>query len=218
MTLLVPPTDADAGGDMGGWRPRSDADLLAAQLRALAEWHLLFAVSEPDDPGKSREARLDAARRRELAEREREALQAHAESALRDDFRFGAGTVPRGLLAHRNEWLRTRVGSVLMDHGVEVVTATDDGAHAAAVIVLEQPDLVFVEDLLPTISGVQLIHRARLLAPEAFVGAHALGPIGGAALVEVGARATFSRRIPPAEIAETLMACLHGRAGTVSLT
>jgi hypothetical protein len=36
-------------------------------------------------------------------------------------------------------------------------------------------------------------------------------------LIEAGARATFSRRIPPADIAAELVACLHGRRATLSL-
>lgn len=218
MTLLIPPPPAsEPDSTPVGWRPRSDADLLAAQLAAADEWHRRFAAPEASIPGQSREGRLDDARRRDIAEREREALHAWAEGALRDRFRFGDGSIPRAVLAHRNEWLRAKVTAALQQHGVEVVASTDDGAQAAAAVVMEQPDLVFVEDLLPTITGVELIRRTRIFAPEALIGAHALGQSGMPALIEAGARATFSRRIPPAEIAAQLVACLHGQISTLSL-
>jgi hypothetical protein len=215
MTLLVPPSSSTPeGDDAGGWRPRSDADLLAAQLAALAEWHRRLPLPTPAYPGQNREARLDEARRQAVAEREREALH---DWAAREDFRFGAGSVPRAVVAHRNEWLRAKVVAGLTEHGVEVVASTDDGALAAAAVVMEQPDLLFVEDLLPSISGVDLLRRTAVFAPHAVAGAHALGPTALATLTEAGARATFSRRIPPAEIATKLVDLLHGRESSVSL-
>jgi CheY-like chemotaxis protein len=217
MTLLIPPP-APANDDAAdSWRPRSDADLLVAQLRAVSEWHRLFAEPGPAIPGQSREARLDDARRRDIADREREALHTWADAALRADFRFGAGGIPRAVVAHRNEWLRAKVSAGLVERGVEVVASTDDGAQACAAVVLEQPDLVFVEDLLPTISGIELIRRTRLLAPDALVGGHALGQSGMPPLLDAGARAVFSRRIPPAEIVANLVDCLHGRVSSLTL-
>lgn len=218
MTLLVPPPPAAPSDDASdGWRPRSDADLLQAQLAALAEWHRRFAAPESSIPGQSREARLDEARRRDVAEREREALHAWAEGALREEFRFGAGATPRAVVAHRNEWLRAKVCAGLTEQDVEVVASTDDGAQASAAVVMEQPDLVFVEDLLPTLSGLDLIRRTKAFAPDALIGAHALGQSGMPPLLDAGARAAFSRRIPPAEIATQLVRCLHGQVSTLTL-
>jgi CheY-like chemotaxis protein len=212
---LIPPSDSSPDGESGGWRPRSDADLLEAQLRALAEWHRRFAPTETADVDKNREARLDAARRQAIAESEREALRRWAERALSEPYRFGAGSVPRAVIAHRHDWLRAKLRDALGEHGVETIGSTADGAEAAAAIVIEQPDLVFVEDLLPTIPGIELIRRTRLLAPDAVVAAHALGPGGDGPLQEAGARATFSRRIPPADIAAQLVGCLrNGQVGT----
>jgi CheY-like chemotaxis protein len=199
------------------WRPRSDADLLAAQLRALDEWHRRAARPATELPGQSREARLDEARRRDVAEREREALYAWAEAALRDEHPFGRGAVPRAVIAHRNEWLRTKICDALRSGGVEIAACTGDGAEASAAVVMEQPDLVFVEDLLPSLSGVELIRRTRLFAPDAVIGAHALGQTGMPPLLDAGARATFSRRIPPADIANELVACLHGRHAELTM-
>jgi CheY-like chemotaxis protein len=226
MTLLIRPSgsfrvDVIDGGDehehADGWRPRTDADLLAAQLRGLDAWHREHRPPQPSDGGVSREARLDEARRRDVRERESATLHERAAAALRDGFAFGAGAVPRAVVAHRNAWLREKVCTGFRDLGVETVACTDDGAEASAAIVLEQPDLVFVEDLLPTVSGVELIARTRHWAPDAFIGAHALGQEGMSPLLDAGARATFSRRIPPADIAKELVDCLHGRRSVLTL-
>jgi CheY-like chemotaxis protein len=210
MSLLVPAPDPETApsDDAIGWRPRPDVDLLLAQLRALDLWHQYAAGVA--STGQSREARLDDARRRDAAERERAALYAWADAALLEEHPFGRGIVPRAVIAHRNDWLREKLSADLTEAGVEVVACVADGAEASAAVVMEQPDIVFVEDLLPSLSGVELIRRSRLFAPDALIGAHALGPSGIPPLLDAGARATFSRRIPPAEIAKELVACVHG--------
>jgi CheY-like chemotaxis protein len=188
-----------------------------AQLRALDLWHTVVGHPEPSRPGQSREARLDDARRRDVAERERDALYAWADAAQRDQDVLGRGAMPRAVVAHRNEWLRDKLSAGLVAHGVDVVASVADGAVAAAAVVMEQPDVVFIEDLLPSLTGLELIRRTRTLAPDAVIGAHALGPSGMPPLVDAGARAAFSRRIPPAEIAAELVACLHGRHAVLTL-
>jgi CheY-like chemotaxis protein len=210
MTLLIPPPHHTDDGGPQAWRPRSDADLLAAQLDAIAHWHRLTGGRERSLRGQSRESRLDAARRRDIADREHAALLAWADRGLDVEFIPGHGAVPRAVVAHRNDWLRTKVTASFRERGVDVVASTDDGAQAVAAVVIEQPDVVFVEDLLPTLSGLEVIQRTRALAPDALIGAHALGQSGMPPLLDAGARATFSRRIPPAEIVAELVACLHG--------
>ncbi|MCW2571045.1 MAG: hypothetical protein JWO88_1103 [Frankiales bacterium] len=226
MTLLSHPAgsfriDVIDGVDVleqaEGWRPRTDSDLLAAQLRGLDAWHRAHRPPQPSDAGLSREARLDEVRRRDVRQREATALQERATAALRDGFAFGVGAVPRAVVAHRNAWLREKICTEFRDLGVETAACTDDGAEASAAVVLEQPDLVFVEDLLPTVSGLELIARTREWAPDAFIGVHALGQEGMSPLLDAGARATFSRRIPPADIAKELVDCLHGRRSVLTL-
>jgi CheY-like chemotaxis protein len=220
MTLLIPPPGPVAPSDTieaEPWRPRSDADLLAAQLRALDEWHRRALLPAEGFVGQSRESRLDEARRRDVAEREREALHAWAEAALLEEHPLGRGGVPRAVVAHRSEWLGEKICSGLREAGVEIAAMTADGAVASAAVVMEQPDLVFVEDLLPSLNGVELIRRTRIYAPTAVIGAHALGQAGMPPLLDAGARATFSRRIPPTDIAAELVACLHGRRDRLTM-
>jgi CheY-like chemotaxis protein len=217
VTLLVPASSSpdlvpdQAPDEPIAWHPRSDAELLLAQLRAIDLWHQLVGSVDVVIGGQSREARLDDARRRDVADREREAMHRWAEAALEDEYPFGHGVGPRAVVAHRNEWVRDTLSTGLADAGVQVVAAVTDGAEASGAVVMEQPDLVFVEDLLPSLSGEELVRRTRLLAPDALIGAHVLGQRGMSPLLDAGARATFSRRIPPAEIVRELVACLHGK-------
>jgi CheY-like chemotaxis protein len=218
MTILTTPSRPTAAVEQSeAWRPRSDADLLTAQLRALDTWHRLITAAAPPVPGQSRESRLDAARHRDVVQRERDALIAWADGVLRRDFLFGQAATPRAVIGHRHEWLRAKLTAAFRDDGVDVIASTDDGAQVAAVVVMEQPDIVFVEDLLPSLSGLELVTRTRILAPAAVIGAHALGQPGMAPLLDAGVRAVFSRRIPPAEIAAELVACLHGRQAALTL-
>lgn len=210
MTLLTPPPSASAD-DREPWRPRSDADLLIAQLGALDAWHRYMQRDPAGIPGQSRESRLDEARRRDVADRERAAMHAWAAAALRNTAPFGRGTVPRAVVAHRNEWLRNKLTEAFRRHDVEVVASVNDGAEAAAAVVMEQPDVFFVEELLPSLSGLELIARTKLFAPKALIGVHALGQSRIPPLLKAGARAAFSRRIPPADIATELVACAHGK-------
>jgi len=115
------------------------------------------------------------------------------------------------VLAHRNDWLRGKVRDLLCFEGVEVVGEFADGADAAGTLVAEQPDLLLVEDLLPTLRGIQVIGRARRFAPGTVVGAQVQDSTGVQPAVDAGALAVFTRRIPPAQIAERLLACFHDR-------
>jgi hypothetical protein len=67
---------------------------------------------------------------------------------------------------------------------------------------------VLVEDRLPTLSGVEVVRRVRTFVPTAIVGVQCLDGSGVQALAEAGAQAVFTRRMPPAEIADQLLACL----------
>jgi CheY-like chemotaxis protein len=214
VTLLEHPMPASR--DAGPWQARSEAQLLRAQLQGLAAWHGWMRTREvATDAGSNRESRLDAARSEHLRDRERHALRVLATSHLADS--LGQGTAPRAVVAHRQDWLREKLCQAFQDLGVAVLMSTDDGAEAAAAVVLGQPDIIFLEDLLPTVTGVELIRRCRVFAPDALVGVHALGPGDIASLLDAGARAGFSRRIPPGTIAAELLACLHGRHAALTL-
>jgi DNA-binding response OmpR family regulator len=121
------------------------------------------------------------------------------------------------VLAHRNEWLSGKVSSRLQQRGVLVVGVFRDGADAAGTIVAEQPELVFLEDRLPSLTGGDLLRRVRDFSPLSVIGAQVEDSRGIAPLIDLGAHAVFTRRIPPLEIADQLLGFLSGDQQTVVL-
>jgi CheY-like chemotaxis protein len=195
---------------------RTQLDLMTAQLAAVDAWNAARRASEhaAEAVTLTREMRLDLSRRMEARRREQQALLARADAQLRESGGVLSGRArTRAVLAHRNAWLRDTVAKRLESRGIAVVGAFEDGAEAAGTIVVEQPDLVLVEDRLPTLSGVEVVRRVRTFAPDAVVGAQCMDAAGVQALVEAGAAAVFTRRIPPAEIADGLLDCLTGGSG-----
>lgn len=201
---------------VGTWTSRSDLQLLQDQLAALAVWHEEHAPRSAATTGLSREQRLDAVRRGEVLAVEERALAARVSAQL-DQPAAAAQGRPRAVLAHRNRWLRQRLAGSLEERGVLVVAELEDGADAVAAVVVEQPDLVFTEDLLPTVPGTQVLSRARRYAPAAMLAAQVQDERQLAALSARGVPAVFSRRVPPLEVADGLVRCLHGEQRAVQL-
>jgi DNA-binding NarL/FixJ family response regulator len=96
----------------------------------------------------------------------------------------------------------------LAELGVEVLAEADDGADGLGISIAEQPDLVLVEDRLPSLPALELVAAVREYAGHALVGAQVEHEADVAPLVEAGVNAVFSRRIPPAVMAEELHALL----------
>ena len=202
-----------SSGSEARLRGQSHVALMRSQIDAIDAWHRARRVAEAaaQSAMSTRESRLDLNRRLEARRREQEALLARAADQLRSSGGVLAGRVrPRAVLAHRNAWLRDAVASRLDAEGVDVVGVFDDGADCAGTLVVEQPDLLLVEDRLPTLTGVEVVLRAREFAPRTVVGAQALDAGSVAALFDAGAQAVFTRRVPPADMVGQLLACLDG--------
>jgi CheY-like chemotaxis protein len=199
---------------------RSQLDLLKAQVQAIDAWNRSNRLSRDvaEVVGLTREMRLDLSHRMEARRREQAALVARVDAQLRTSGHLLAARRPlRAVLAHRNEWLSGKVSGRLEERGVAVVGLFTDGADAAGTIVAEQPDLVFLEDRLPSLAGSDLVRRVRDFSPLSVIGAQVEDSRGIAPLVDVGAHAVFTRRIPPVEMADQLLACLHGEQRTISV-
>ena len=200
-------------GSIPAPRGQSHVDLMRSQIDAIDAWHRARRVAEAasQTATSTRESRLDLHRRLEARRREQRALLARAADQLKASGGVLAGRVrPRAVLAHRDAWLRDAVASGLRDEGIDVVGLFDDGADCAGTVVVEQPDLLLVEDRLPTLSGVEVVLRARQFAPRTVVGAQALDADSVAALFDAGAQAVFTRRVPPADMVGQLLSCLDG--------
>lgn len=199
---------------------RSRAEVVQAQLAAIESYNKARRASEAAaaSTGMTREMRLDLSRRMEARRREQAAVIARADQHLHESGQvLGAREGVRAVIAHRNAWLRDKVAARLGEHGVIVVGAFEDGADASGAMVVEQAELLLVEDRLPTLPGVDVVRRVRAFSPLTVVGAHVLDSSGVPPFTDAGAQAVFTRRVPPAEIADELVGCLVGGGGIRTL-
>jgi hypothetical protein len=199
---------------------RCQLDLLTAQVKAIDAWHRSnrLAADAAESIGLTREMRLDLSNRVQARRREQAALVARVDQQLRDSGDLLSARRPvRAVLAHRNEWLSGKVSARLQERGVLVVGIFSDGADAAGTIVAEQPELVFLEDRLPSLTASDLVRRVRDFSPLSVIGAQVQDSRGIAPLIDLGAHAVFTRRIPPLEMADQLLGFLSGDQETVVL-
>lgn len=141
-------------------------------------------------------------RRLEASSREDCAVTACANARLRGELRRAVRPV-RPIVAHRHGRLRHKLTARLVKHEVFVIPTFEDSADAARAVVLEQPQLVFVEDALPTLS------RWRLLRLND-VG------IGVAPFIRGGAKALFTRELPSVDIADQRVSCLQADRAAIA--
>lgn len=180
-------------------------DRVARQQAAVAAWtrqaELLTELAEAETT--SREDRMDAQRRLEGLRRTQEALLARSGTA-----HAPPEDRPRAVLVHRNAWLRDKLTLHLAELGVQVLAEAEDGAEGLGISIAEQPDVVLLEDRLPSLPAVELVAGVREFVPGALVAAHVEHQEDVPALVEAGAAAVFSRRVPPADMADELAGLL----------
>jgi len=181
-------------------------DRLARQQAAVAAWtrqaELLAELAEAETT--SREERMDAQRRLDALQRTQEALLARSGTSPAP-----LENHPRAVLVHRNAWLRDKLRLHLAELGVQVLAEAEDGAEGLGIAIAEQPDIVVVEDRLPSLPAVELVTALREYVLGALVAAHVEHQEDVPGLVEAGADAVFSRRVPPSDMADALAALLE---------
>ena len=165
----------------------------------------------PADGG-SREQDLDAARERDVVRAMQGALSDRLADASTGDRAVGAGG-PTAVVAHRDGWYGGRIAEALAGSGVHVLAVLQDGAQAVGVAVAEQPDLVVVEDRLPTLSGPRAVRAVRRWCEAAKVAAQIDHPDRRGDLLDAGAHAVFTRRDAPPDVAAVLLALLRDPSG-----
>lgn len=198
------PATSPPGSRPAGWRPRSEVELAAQQLRAIDRFNTARRLAEraAAAAARSREMRMDATRRLEVLRREHEAVVARSHEQLRLTGDLLCSTAARRVvLAHRNEWFLGKVAKALEDEGLQVVARVDNGADAVGVIVCEQPDLVLVEDALAMVPGEQVVREVRELSPQTLVAAQVQHADRTAAMREAGASLVFTRQVGPLDVA-----------------
>lgn len=194
------------------YRARTPVELTAQQLAGIDRFHVARHVEDAaaGAASLSREERLTRDRERDVVRREQEAIVARCEHQLRHSGHvMSLHARRRVVLAHRSPWFVAKVAALLAEHDVYVVASLDNGADAVGAVVAEQPDLLLVEDSLAMVTGEQVIRDVRLFSPDTVSVAHVAYSDRVGALLEAGARAVFTRQIPPADVAEALLELLR---------
>jgi len=208
MTTDRAPSVPTSGSAAPGWRPRTELDLTAQQLQAITRFNDARRMAEAAAAAvaRSREMRMDVSRSLEVLRREHDAVVARAHAQLRVTGELLRGTPERRVvIAHRNEWYVGKVANALHDRGLLVVAQVDNGADAIGIAVAEQPDLLLVEDTLAMVPGETVVRDVRRYCPDTFVAAQVAHADRVGAFLEAGAAAVFTRRVPPADAARSLL-------------
>lgn len=197
----MPPLTQD---EPGRWAPRSEAVLVEQRLHAVRAWH--EARRRQEEAARtcpqSREQRVDVMRHLDVLRQEHSSIISRTEQHLQESARQAGTTgLRRAVVAHRNDWYVDKLVAALAEHLVEVVARLDNGAHAVGAAIAEQPDLMLVEDSLPMLSGVDVVREVRAYAPGTVVAAQVAYDEDVAEMLDAGARAVYTRRVPPAEVA-----------------
>lgn len=192
---------------------RSGVELIADQLDGLDRWHKIVhaRLAAAKTAEGTREMRLDSRRRMDALRRAQQALLSHADSRIEESRSVLNAGPARGIIVHRSDWVRAKLALALEEHGLTVVASETDGADGLGVAVIEQPDLLIIEERLPSISGPELVRSTRELSPHTVVAAQVESVGGVGDLLDAGAMAVFSRRVTPAKMAEQVVDYLRNR-------
>lgn len=183
-------------------------ELAAARRQAIDAWERADRALEATTRIAPRQqaVRLDLDRQHGARQREHAALLARSAELLELG---GERLAVRAVLAHSDARLRDLLTQELTEAGVRIVGAFDDGADAAGAAVAEQPELVLLQDLLPTMDGLQVLRRVRTLVPGVVTGVHMLALTTVGCFVDGGVDVAFAARTTPADMARQLVDCLR---------
>ena len=207
-TLLNAPADLRTGSAGGRLTLRTQVELVAQQVAAIDQFHRARQAAQQAEAaaGRSREMRMDSERRLEVLRRQHDAVIARAAAQLETSGRpLGQSAPPRALLAHRNEWFLDRVSGVLRERGVDVLARLDNGADAIGAAIADQPDLLLVEDTLAMVPGEEVVREVLRYCSGTAVVAQVAYADGMGPMLDAGAVAVHTRRVPPADVAVTMV-------------
>ena len=186
---------------------RSDLELAQQQLAAIERWHAARRTAQEAAQltAASREARMDLARRLDVIRAEHRAIVERTEAHLRRSVELLQSSAPRrAVVVHRNSWFTDTVVGDLLSRSIQVVATLTNGAEAVGTVVAEQPDLLLVEDSLPMMSGEDVVREVRDFSPLTRIAAQVAYDDRIAALLDAGAHAAYTRRVPPRDVAQGL--------------
>lgn len=188
---------------------RAYGDVVADQLRAMDAFHRSRARAAAEQAAESRrmtgQMRMDLARRRDVLRRQHEALVRRTDEQLRASCDLLYSSIDRrAVVAHADPWFFGRLARRLEEQGVRVLARVDCGAQAVGVAVAEQADVLLVGDRLQRVCAQDVVRQLKPLAPHTVLAAQAPDADAIPSLLDAGAEAVFSRRLPPEEVADEL--------------
>lgn len=186
---------------------RPYGDVVADQLRAMDAFHRARAATEqaPKSKRMTREMRMDLARRRNVVRRQHEALVRRTDEQLRASCDLLYSSTDRcAVIDHAEAWFSGRLERRLEEQGVRVLARVDCGAQAVGVAVAEQADVLLVGDRLQMVCTQDVVRQLKPLAPHTVLAAQVPYADDIPSLLDAGAEAVFSRRLPPEEVADEL--------------
>ena len=178
---------------------RSAAEIETARAEAVEAWHRRRDVLEdmPEYPGSAREGRNEVARREAARDRERQALLAR----LAPDRSSPRASV---VIAHRMPWTRAALRRGLESRGLVHVEEFEDGASALGAVIAEQPDVVFLQQQLPWLDGLEAVRQMRVYAPDSVLVVQLDQPHAERDAREAGAALVLPRAERPADVVDKL--------------
>jgi CheY-like chemotaxis protein len=202
-----------------GYGTRSALELLQDQLDGVAAWQIAARAREQAENARreNREVRTEARRRLEALRRTNEALLARSDAAVMESVNILSTATPRAVVVHRQDWMREKLSIGLTEQGLTVVAQAQDGADALGISIAEQPDLLVVEDRLPSVRTVEILRTLKLFAPRTVIAAQVEHDSGVGDMLEAGAAAVFHRRVPPAVLCDQIVRYLRNRPRDVLL-
>ena len=190
-----------------------EAELTGRQRDAVETWNRARLVAEEAAQSRttSREMRMDVTRRLEVLREQHRAMVERTRKHVDASTQLLAGQAERrAVLVHRNEWFCRKLTVELARRGIAVVETLENGAQGVGVVVAEQPDLLVVEDTLPMVPGEEVVRDTRHFSPSTLVVAQVANDDRIASLIDAGAHAAFTRRIPPADLVRGVADLLGG--------
>lgn len=187
--------------------------VLCRQVEAIDAWHARRRRQQAiaASMGDSREVRIDRSWRADVLRREHSAIVEHCDAHLR----WSCDAVWQGrahaVVVHRHTWAGERLASALERRGVHVVAVLDNGADAVGAVVVEQPELVVLSEVLPMVSSLEVVREVRALAPETMAAVLVEHGSSARELAEAGAALTLPQATPCSHAADEMVA-MHAMA------
>jgi CheY-like chemotaxis protein len=194
------------------YRTRSAEQLLQAQRDGVSAWQVASRAREVFEGNRreSREAKIDARRRLDALRRANVALVTRSKAVVvSGDVLQDAA--PRAVVVHRQDWMRGKLALGLRGQGLRVVAEAADGADGLGISIAEQPDLVLIEDRVPSMTTTEVLRSLREFAPGTVTAAQVEHDDEVGDMLDAGAAAVFSRRMPPAQLCEQIVQFLKAQ-------